>query len=339
MKKSIKILSIIIILTIFLITIIVIKNNKLSFTKYTLPTDIKVIDCINSSNFYVEKKGQSGIYNFNLKTKSLDPFFMPDTLNSVCKDYFVWIEKDANCYYIITQDILDGNKEIVDKYETKVEPFIELDKNKNLLLYSKLNGDYIEIIFKDLNTNTSKSLDRKNINDPSLISNVSISNKYIVWSKHTGDLNNINSSIYLYDIESGLKQTIANNCNMVKPMIKNNILIATKFKKNLNYTESILVKYNFSNSTWSDFISTESNLYKNLKNVSIDDPIIGEKYLSWWDNWSNNIHIYNINKNKFLSLYKNDTEVIKQVYFIKDRLIFYRELVDGKNYHKLIIIN
>ncbi|BDR65768.1 hypothetical protein [Clostridium tetani] len=31
--------------------------------------------------------------------------------------------------------------------------------------------------------------------------------------------------------------------------------------------------------------------------------------------------------------------VIKQVYFIKDRLIFYRELVDGENYHKLIIIN
>ena len=76
----------------------------------------------------------------------------------------------------------------------------------------------------------------------------------------------------MYDISKDSKILLSENNSIIKPQIKNNIIIATNIKDNSDFTESYLTKYDLKNSKWNEFISNKSKVYNDVKNLSVDDP-------------------------------------------------------------------
>lgn len=342
MKKKLIILSISL-LVVVIISIIITSIISKDYYTYDLPNNITVMDLLDSKNIFVKKKDDNNIYKYNLKTNACDlfkkaQFTKGDIVNiKVTDKWIVWIEEQNDKQTIYTEN-RKSNK-ITSLYESNSQ-IIQIDKE--YLLYLKVDTNKTYIILKNLNSDKEITLDEKRIDDNLNMSIPHISNNKVVWSKDSFDksTNLLLSNVLLYDINTQQKKIVSNQSNIDKPIIYNDILIATRLESNKDYTKTSLVMYDFNKSIWNKLISQESDIYKNLKNVSIDDPIYDDNLLSWWDNYSTNMYIYNIKNKKTTNLTK-DTELnkINQIYFIKNNIIFYRS-VNSENTiqaHKCIV--
>lgn len=338
-----------IIVTIFLITIIsivVLKHDSNKYDEYDLPYNISVVDLIDSNNIFIKKNNDSNIYKYNIKTNDYILFKKPQiqgnniTTMQISKKWVAWIEANDNEQILYTEN----------RKSKKVSKLLEnnyqiLQLNNNFLIYLKTDTNKIYLILKDLDaTNKEIILDNKDVNGVTNITIPSISNCKVVWSKDKLlDENRklISSTVYMYDIKSKQKRIISNQANIFKPKINNDIIVGTCLKSNDNYTESYLTKYNLESNKWENIISQKSDIYKNLKYVSIDDPIVDDNKMTWWDNYSKNMYLYNF-KNKEITILnkKNSNNQINQIYFMKNNIIFYRiaSKDNSKQFQKCIVL-
>ncbi|WP_160680722.1 hypothetical protein [Clostridium sp. C8-1-8] len=350
MKKIFKIILIIIILSIT--GLLIFFANKFNFQiinakktlEYTLPNDTRVIDILDKNNFYIQKKNDNCIYLYNLKTKIFSPIIKPVNNGEIVDARFsnhwsIWTQFHNGLYTIYSQYKSTTHINEINGAKAENQPVISLDND--YLVYSVTDKEKSSIILFNLNDKKSITLDSKSKNDKDIFSQPDISNNLIVWSKSKNVNNSIYSNVYCYNIRENKKDLLSENLPILKPKIDNNIIVATKVKSNTEYTESCISIYDFNKKSWSDLIDENSEIYHGMKNVSIDDPLISSKYITWWDNYSSKIYLYDIKNCKVLDISSDKTsDLINQAYLMRDNLIFYRSVNKNNELsHKCLIIN
>lgn len=327
-------------LLVIIILGVLVTQIKFKYKEYNLPNNIRVLHS-DDNNLYVQKKEDNNIYIYDLDKGNLNkykkPIYGEKIINMVFSDdWIVWIEESNLEYKILYENIDTGNISEINNMTPSYIPTISIDND--YLVYSRLNESNFELVLLNLMDKDLVILETLNSESNEKISIPSISENLIVWSKSNGNYSNLSSNIYMYDISKDSKILLSENNSIIKPQIKNNIIIATNIKDNSDFTESYLTKYDLKNSKWNEFISNKSKVYNDVKNLSVDDPLIGENYISWWDNYSNKLILYDIKKEKTITLKKEKPNEIKQIYFLKDNIIVYRIENDNGSEHKCIKI-
>lgn len=339
-KKLKKLIILALLIIIVGILILTCNFNKKSI-EFSLPYNISVLDLIDNENAYILKNNDGYIYIYNFKKETYKTFLKPKLANSkivsmkISKQWLVWVEQSGNNSILFAQNRNTNN--VLKIYESQNQ-IIGLQGNK--LLYCKYDSDNIYSVLRNLNDDTEIILDQKDSSSKYNISIPYIYNNTIVWSKSIYD--NISgkliSNVFLYDINTQKKQIISANSSIEKPIIENNIIIATNLDDNKSYTKTSLVVYNNKKENWNKLVSQDSSIYKNKKYVSIDNPILDGNLLSWWDNHSKDMYLYDFSSNSFKTIETNKQTTIGSIYLIKDNWIFFKakDDADAIKIHKCI---
>lgn len=332
--KKVKI--IVLILIIIAISIIIINHTfPKQFDEYNMPYNITVTDIYDKNNVLIIKNDDNNIYIFNLRNNSCKLFKKPQIAGDkivnmkLSNKWIVWMEEKNNHNLIYSENRQSHKIMEIGNCDCKT-----IQLYNNFVVYGMAYTTKVEILLKDLNTTTNEiTLDEKLNDDQTNISIPDISDNKVVWSKDKFEksTNLISADIYMYDITTHQKKIISKQSNIFKPKINGNKIIGTCIESNKNYTKSLLSIYDSKENKWNKLISQESDIYKNLKYVSIDDPIIDHDLLTWWDNYSKNMYIYNIKENKFVNINSyTQNDNVNQIYFLKNKMIFFRS-TNGDN--------
>lgn len=333
---------ILLISSIVYINSISVKKEKIS--EYVIPNNLHVIEVIDDKNMYVKDLDKNNICTYNVENKVLKDLNLCNSKSSIVNTkisdkWISWIESndvEGDTGIIYVQKKEHGQKIMIEEVK---DSNLNISLDGDNLVYCVREDDGIRIKLINLENMKKIVLDSVRKDETSFFSFPVISNNKVVWSR-IDNSKKIKASIYLYLVDSDKTISLSSESNLLKPTIKDNMIMATRIEDNSKYTKSSIVKYNDQKKRWDIVIDDNKDIYKDLKDVSIDDPIISSEYIGWWDNYSKGLNLYNVKENEIETILPKKEKEHNQVYFIKKNMVFFRQFNFEKNekLNKMIVI-
>lgn len=353
-KKS---LFIILIIIIILVSYLIFRDNiskyidfnketyNLNYT-YNIDSELNVIGIIDKNNIIIQEKNNLIEYNLNEEKKERIVVEISEgyKVNSVNTNDtgVIWVETrdtpsiESKIYF----KYFDSDQVIlIDETNDKILPDISLKKDN--ISYYIVNDNKFEVKLMNIKSFEKKVLKAyESSNDKVYISPSSINSTSIVWSF----VNNQNSIISIYDIDSGEIKEIVSDDIIYNPVLKGSRLFA--IKENIYYDDEIkdsylsnyIVELDRQNEQWIKFENENINKYISEPRESIFKLPNNSDLLYWSSSISDGNCIYDSSNNKFIMLTKYDSKFNTQIILAKEKNIYY-EAIDNEGKINKFILN